>query len=156
MVRAALQKALEVRSPRSAGCQDTRGSVQAGLGMERGRATSPHSPPVRAATALNVTNTRGPARLLAVTCSHRSQGGEGSSRRQAVVGSLQVSTFWKFPGRVADPTVRCTGQPRLPLDTQPCSSSRSSWVCLGTKTLQPRGHGLAWALQLRPAPGPHA
>lgn len=48
---------------------------------------------------------------------------------------MQVSTLWKFLGRVAAPTVRRTGQPGLTLDTQPCSSNRSSWVYSGTKIL---------------------
>lgn len=61
---------------------------------------------------------------------------------------MHVSTFWKFLGRVAEPTVRRTGQPRLPLLTQPCSSSRSSRVYSGMKILWPRGHSLAQALWL--------
>lgn len=48
---------------------------------------------------------------------------------------VQINTFWKFIGRVAAPTVRRTGHPGLTLDTQPCSSSRSSWVYSGTKIL---------------------
>lgn len=130
-------------------CRKAWGSAAAG------RATrtlpSPRSPPVRPATALKATDTCGPARLLAVTCSHRSQGGEGSSRRQAQVGLMHVSTFWKFLGRVAEPTVRRTGQPRLPLVAQPCSSSRSSWVYSGMKILWRGGHRLAQALGLPPA-----
>lgn len=48
---------------------------------------------------------------------------------------MQLSTFWKFLGRVDAPTVRRTGQPGLTLDTQPCRSNRSSWVYSGTKIL---------------------
>lgn len=48
---------------------------------------------------------------------------------------MQVSTLWKFLGRVVAPTVRRTGQPGLTPDTQPCSSNRSSWVYSGTKIL---------------------
>lgn len=48
---------------------------------------------------------------------------------------MQVSTLWKFLGRVVAPAVRRTGQPGLTLDTQPCSSNRSSWVYSGTKIL---------------------
>lgn len=86
---------------------------------------------------LKATTTWGPAVLWAVTCSHLFQGGEGSRRRQFCVGLEHVSTFWKLLGRVAEPTVRCTGQPRLALVAQPCSSSRSACVNSGTKTLCP-------------------
>lgn len=48
---------------------------------------------------------------------------------------MQVNTLWKFLGRVVTPAVRRTGQPGLTLDTQPCSSKRSSWVYSGTKIL---------------------
>lgn len=120
------------------------------------------SPPVRAAWAMKATDTWGPARLSAVTCSHRLQGGEGSNRRQDSVGPVQVSTFWKLLGRVAPPTVRRTGQPGLPLDTQPCSSSRSSWVYSGTKILHrvvsPQAlrllHPISWASSLLPSRTP--
>lgn len=156
LVQAALWKVLEVQVPRPAGYRGTRGSA---TGRPRDRRQEaeppvpvlPLSPPVRAATTWKATSTRGPARLLAVTCSHRSQGGEGSSRRQAPVGLTHMNTFWKFLGRVAAPTVRRTGQPRLPLAAQPCSSSCSSWVYSGMKILWPRGQGLAQSLCLPPA-----
>lgn len=73
------------------GCQTPRGSV--GQAWWWVGATSPTAHLWRATTALNVTNAaRGPGgsgRHLHPPF----PGGEGSSRRQAVVGSLQASTF---------------------------------------------------------------
>lgn len=91
--------------------------------------------PVKEATTWKETLALGPLRLSAMIRSHFPHGGEARWRRQGKASSVQLSTFWKERGSVAEPSVTRRAQATDVFAVQFPSKTSRPLLNSGTKIL---------------------